>query len=64
MRRGGLALFVVYLVLALYLINNALNFISLPEFFVKIDSWILFLGGLFLIIGGINSLRMRRYRGY
>ena len=63
MARGGGALifFILYLVLGLYLINVAINFINIPEFFLKIDKWIIFLGGVFLIFGGINFLRVNRY---
>jgi hypothetical protein len=61
MGRGKIILVVIYLVLALYFINGALNFISLPEFFLKIDKWILFAGGIFLILGAINSWKLKRY---
>lgn len=64
MRKGSGILVVVYFVLALYLINVAIGFIALPEFFSKIDKWIVLLGGIFLVLGGINSLRLKRYTGY
>ncbi len=64
MKKGHPMIFVLYLILAFYLINNALVFISLPEFFVKIDKWILVISGLFLIFGGVNLLRLKRYSAY
>lgn len=59
-RRGGMSLFIVYLVLALYFLNSAFSFIILPDFFTKIDKWIVFLGAIFLVLGGISHMRMRR----
>ena len=63
-RRGGSFMFVIYVILALYFINNAFAFIVLPEFFVTINKWILLLGGIFLVLGGINSMRIKRYTSY
>jgi len=61
----GRGIFVaVYFILALYFVNGALNFINLPGFFAKADKWILLIGGIFLILGGVNSMRMKRYKGY
>jgi predicted membrane channel-forming protein YqfA (hemolysin III family) len=60
-RGGALIFFILYVILGLYLINVAINFINIPEFLLKIDKWILFLGGVFLIFGGINFLRVNRY---
>lgn len=64
MKKGHTIIFVLYLVLAFYLINNALGFVTLPEMFMKVDKWILFIAGIFLVLGGFNSLRLRKYRGY
>jgi cytochrome c biogenesis protein CcdA len=63
MARGGGAFlfFLVYLVLGLYFINFGINFIKIPTFFTSIDKWIIFAGGILLIFGGINSLRMSRF---
>jgi hypothetical protein len=62
MARGGAFLFfLLYLVLGLYFINVGINFIKIPAFFTSIDKWIIFAGGILLIFGGINSLRMSRY---
>jgi hypothetical protein len=52
----------VYFVLAFYLLNSALSFISMPEFILNVDKWIVAVSGLFLVIGGIKFLRMRRDR--
>jgi hypothetical protein len=64
-RRGGgtTLLFLICLILGLYFINFGFNFIKIPVFFLTIDKWIIFAGGVLLIISGINFLRNRRY-GY
>lgn len=63
MARGGGAFifFLLYLVLGLYFINFGFNFMKIPAFLTSIDKWIIFVGGILLIFGGINSLRMSRY---
>ena len=49
--------FLVYLVFGLYFINSALEFITLPGFLDSIDKWILLVGGILILVGGINYLR-------
>jgi len=61
-KSGGTIWFLLYLVLGIYFLNVAFGFITLPEFVSKIDKWIISIGGIFLIIGGINYLRARRPR--
>ncbi|MCK5149640.1 hypothetical protein KAJ87_01825 [Candidatus Pacearchaeota archaeon] len=56
--------FLSYLVFGAYFINSSLNFITLPEFISKIDNWILFIGGILIIVGGINSLRAGKKLSY
>jgi hypothetical protein len=68
MRRGnGRAFwFFVYLIFGLYLLNVALNFISLPTSanFITINKWIIFVGGGLLIFSAIRHLLTRRYGYY
>lgn len=67
MRRGkssGTIWFLLYLILGIYFFNVAFGFINLPGFVFKIDKWIIFIGGVFLIIGGVNYLRARRHKIY
>jgi hypothetical protein len=60
-RSKGFSFFIlVYFLLAFYLINFAIAFIALPEFFSNFEKWFIALGGVFLILGGINSLRLRK----
>lgn len=58
---GGFLLFLLYLLLGAYFLNIGFNFISLPDFFSKIDKWIIVAGGLFLILGAIYSLKVSNY---
>ena len=60
-RGGAFIFFLIYLVLGLYFINFGFSFMKVPTFFTSIDKWIICAGGILLIIGGINSLRMNRY---
>jgi len=61
MNKGGFfAIFVIYLVFGLYFLNTQLNFIKIPETFAKGDLWIIFVGGILLIIAGIKFLMTRR----
>ena len=58
--RGRFILFIVYLIFALYFLNFGLGFISMPESFATVDKWIIAIGGILLIAGAINHLRVRR----
>jgi len=53
-------LFVVYLVIAIYLVNMSFDFISLPEFITNFDNWIILVAGVLVFLGGISHLRLRR----
>lgn len=62
-RLGGL-IFFIDLILGLYLLNIKLNFVNIPETFLNINNWILFVAGIFLILGGIKYLTARTYNRY
>jgi len=59
MRRHTL-LFILYVLFAAYFINIALGIIAIPDFFSNFNKWISFIGGILLLIGGIQFLRPRR----
>jgi hypothetical protein len=62
MRRGSRTLlFIVYVLFALYFLNYGLNFIGIPESFSTFEQGIIFVGGILLLLGGINHLRVGRY---
>jgi len=61
-RRGTMfAIFVIYVLFGLYFLNSKLNFMKIPESFAGGDLWIIFVGGVLLIIGGIRFVASRRY---
>lgn len=56
---GGvkLIIFLVYIMLGLYFVNSAFGVVTLPRFVDIIDKWILLIGGILILLGGINYLR-------
>lgn len=55
--------FLVYLLFGIYFLNYGLNFFTFPEgLSTVVESWIFALGGLLLIIGAINVLRISRLK--
>ena len=63
-RNNGIVLFLIYLLFGIYFINSAFSFIKLPDFFLKIDKWILLVGGLLIVLGAINYFRITRRNRY
>ena len=64
-RGGGKGLiFFIDLILGLYFINFGFQFIAIPALISGMDKWIIFLGGIFLIISGISFLKTNRNRIY
>ncbi len=58
-RGANMFIFFVYLIFGLYFINSTFGFITFPEFVfdIDIDKWIIFGGGILIILGGLNYLR-------
>jgi len=50
----------IYVVFAIYLINHPFQFIKIPEFILKYDSWIIFVGGILVLFGAINYFRINK----
>jgi hypothetical protein len=63
MRGFGIIGFVFYLIIGVLLFNIAFNFIQV-DFLTSIEKWIIIIGGILVIFGGINYLRANRYPGY
>ena len=60
-RRGINWIFVfVYLVVGLYFLNYPFGFFSVPEFVSNFDKWIIFIAGVFMVIGAFTSIRFGR----
>ena len=57
MKRSGLfVIFIVYALFGLYFINSKMPFYVLSEKMLIAHSWIIFVGGVFLIFGGLKFL--------
>ncbi|MFW6225724.1 MAG: hypothetical protein ACOC3V_02040 [bacterium] len=55
-----LFLFLFYILIGVYIANISEEFFIVPEFIYDFNSIILFIGGILLIIGGINYLRISK----
>jgi hypothetical protein len=66
MHSNRIILFFVYLLFGLYFINSALFFYEIPEKILIVDKWIKLVGGVLIILGGLNyikaSRKIRRYK--
>ena len=60
----ALIAFLLYIIVGLYLINMSFNFFVVPNIFVLVEKWILFLAGILTIAGGINYLRSNKNKNY
>jgi uncharacterized membrane protein YagU involved in acid resistance len=60
MNKFGKWLFILHLIFALYFINFAFSYVTLPEFFLGIEKWIFFIGGILILFGGFSHLRARK----
>ena len=60
MSKIGIIGFVVYLIIGIYLLNVPFGLIPMPGFIQGINEWIVFVGGVLVVIGGINYLRTGR----
>ena len=58
---GTSVLFFIYAVFGAYFIITSLDLIPLPDFFSTIDKWITLIGGILIVIGGLNHLRIKRF---
>jgi len=46
--------FLIYLIVGLYLINIPFSFILMPDYIAVFDNWIVFIGGVLVLIGGVK----------
>jgi len=52
-----MAIFLIFLILALYFVNMSLDFVKI----LKIEDWIVLIGGILIFIGGFNFLKVKRH---
>ena len=54
----------IFLVMAAYLVNFPFSFVPIPDAITQLESWIVFVGGLFVVYGAYNYyLRMKNVYG-
>ena len=58
MKRGHIIIFLIYILSGLYFINAAASFYVIPDSVLQFESYIVLVGGILLILGGINYLRV------
>ncbi len=52
---------IVYLIFALYFLNYPFQIIAIPESFATpANPWIIFFGGLLILLGAINYFKVKR----
>ena len=56
--------FVIYLIFGLYFINYPFGIVKLPEALSNFDPWIIFIGGILILFGGVNYFRAGRLSRY
>jgi len=63
MTKIGVFGFAIHLIIGIYLLNVLIDFIPVPEVIFDYNSWIIFVGGVFVIMGGINYFRVKKLKG-
>jgi len=53
-------LMIIYLIFGLYFVNFPFQFVKIPESFMGIEKWIIFVGGLLILLGAVNYFRVKR----
>lgn len=62
-RKGLILGFIVYLIFGAYFINLSFSFVNIPEFVLKFNDWIVLVGGILIVVGAVNYLRVsQRHR--
>ena len=52
--------FLIYLVFGVYLVAYPFSLINIPEIVSNFDKWIIFVGGILILLGAINYFRVTR----
>ena len=55
-------IFLFYLVVGLYFINYSINYVEIPKIITNFNTGIFVVGGILILLGGINHLRISRTR--
>ncbi len=57
MKHHKILIFLVHALIGLYFINFQFNFVEVPDYIKSFEPWIIFAGGILVLLGGINYLR-------
>ena len=57
MKEVKILLFLIYILFGLYFINFGIEFYTIPEVISEFNKWIIFVGGILILLGGVNYLR-------
>lgn len=60
MRKGLIIGFLIYLFFGIYFFNSSLGFVKLPDIVLKADRWMTLIGGILIVIGAINYVRISK----
>jgi len=56
----NLFIFLGFLILGAYFVNVPFNFMKIPEVILKFNDWIIFAGGIFMLLGAIYYFKSKR----
>jgi hypothetical protein len=56
---GKLILFLLYIILAFYLVNLSLGLVNLPRVFSELNNWVFLIAGILLALAGFRGLFSR-----
>ncbi len=55
--------FLIHLALGFYLINMSMEFVTLPDLGEEFNSILIFIAGIFVIIGGVFHIKKKSKKG-
>lgn len=64
MGKAGIIIFSIHLVIGLYFLNLVFNFYKIQEVISQFNEFIILIGGILILLGGIRYLRFRRGKNY
>ena len=50
-------IFVIYFIVALYIVNIGFSIVKLPDFFLSLNQWVLLIAAVFILIESFKYLR-------
>jgi Mg2+ and Co2+ transporter CorA len=57
---ANLFFLLIYLLVGLYFVNYPFGLVSIPEQVSSYDQWIIFAGGILIMLGALNYFRIKR----